>query len=305
MKKISKIVSLVLALIMMLALCACGQKADSPSAAYDKIIKEYKADGKNGTLKVALSPDFAPMEFYDLGKSGTDAIVGFDVILSKYLATELGMTLELKPMSFDACQAAVQTGNVDIAISGFSWTLDREQNYEITNYYIAGENETEQAIICTKENEGKWTTADDFKGLKVGYQGASLQEVLVKETFSDMPEVDIDNVYVDLGTAVEALKGGQIDALAVAQGNGEAIISSAQDAIAFTGFLFDIDPKYENNVCLIQKGNTELLNAVNAALDKALAADLYTNWYDASKVYSGIATLDELGFDDQGNKITE
>lgn len=304
MKKISRIVSLILALLMMLALCACGQKADSPSAAYDKIIKEYKADGKNGTLKVALSPDFAPMEFYDLAKNGTDAIVGFDVILAKYLATELGMTLELKPMSFDASQAAVQTGNVDIAISGFSWTYDREQNYEITNYYIAGDNETEQAIICSKENEGKWTTAEDFKGLKVGYQGASLQEVLVKETFSDMPEVDIDNIYIDLGTAVEALKGGQIDALAVAQGNGEAIISSAEDKVAFTGFQFEIDEKYKNNVCLIQKGNIELLNAVNAALDKALAANLYANWYDASKVYSGIATLDELGFDDQGNKIT-
>lgn len=304
MKKITKILSLLLALTMVFALCACGE-SESLSAAYDKIVKQYKADGSNGVLKVALSPDFAPMEFYDLAKNGTDGIVGFDVILAKYLATELGMTLELKPMSFDACQAAVQTGNVDIAISGFSWTYERSQNYEITNYYIAGDNETEQAIICTKENEGKWTTAEDFKGLKIGYQGASLQEVLVKDNFGEMADVDIDNIYVDLGTAVEALKGGQIDALAVAAGNGEAIIASAEDQIAFTGYEFEVDEIYKNNVCLIKKGNTDLLAKVNVALDKALEADLYSDWYDASKVYSGIATLDELGFDEEGNKISE
>lgn len=304
MKKAVKLVSLMLALVLALSLCACGS-GDSLSAAYDKIVKKYPANGTNGTLTVALSPDFAPMEFYDLAKSGNDGIVGFDVILSRYLATEFGMTLELKPMSFDACQAAVQTGNVDIAISGFSWTMEREQNYEISDYYIAGDNETQQSIICAKANEGKWTKPEDFKGLKIGYQGASLQEVLVKATFGDMADVDIDNVYVDLGTAVEALKAGTIDAIAVAHGNGEAIMANAEDEIAFTGFDFDVDPKYENNVCLIQKGNTELLDKVNEALGKALDADLYTDWYDACKAYSGIATLDELGFDEEGNKITE
>ena len=300
-----KLLAILLAALMLISFAACGETQASEAVAWDKYAKEYKANGKSGTLTVALSPDFAPMEFYDLAKNGTDAIVGFDVILAKYLATGLDMTLELKPMSFDACQAAVQSGNVDIAISGFSWTAEREQNYEITDYYIAGDNETQQSIICRKEDEGKWTTPADYAGLKIGYQGASLQEVLVNSTFGSMADVDISGVYSDIGTAVEALKAGNIDALAVAHGNGEAIISSAPDAVGFTGFDFDVDPKYENNVCLIQKGNTDLLNKVNELLGKALAEDLYSGWYDASKVYAGVSTLDELGFDDNGNKITE
>lgn len=302
-----KFIAVLLAALMLISFAACGETkpTSTEATAWDKYAAQYAANGKDGTLTVALSPDFAPMEFYDLAKKGNDAIVGFDVILAKYLATELGMTLELKPMSFDACQAAVQSGTVDIAISGFSWTADRAQNYEITDYYIAGDNETQQSIICTKENEGKWTTPADYAGLKIGFQGASLQEVLVNETFGGMADVDITGVYSDLGTAVEALKAGNIDALAVAHGNGEAIITSAPDAIAFTGFDFDVDPKYENNVCLIQKGNTDLLNKVNEALGKALASDLYSGWYDASKVYAGVSTLDELGFDDEGNKISE
>ncbi len=304
MKKMKKVLCILLSVAMLLALCACGSSPDAKlSKAYDKYLSQFKAGGANGTLTVALSPDFAPMEFYDVAKSGDAAIVGFDVLLANYLAQELDMKLVLKPMSFDACQAAVQTGNADIGISGFSWTFERAQNYALSDFYIAGENETEQSIICLKENEGKFTKAEDFVGYKIGYQGASLQQVLVEETFGGM-DVDTSLVYVDLGTAVEALKAKQVDFLAVAHGNGESIM--ANDAnIDFTGFDFEVAEIYKNNVCLLQKGNTELLAKVNTALAKALKEDYYSGWYDASKAYAGVSTLDELGFDDEGNKITE
>ena len=311
MKKMSKILCMLLSVAMLLSLAACGSSANTAAgaeanlaAAYDKYLSGFSTNGTNGTLTVALSPDFAPMEFYDVAKSGDAAIVGFDVLLANYLAQELDMNLVLKPMSFDACQAAVQTGNVDIAISGFSWTFERSQNYELSDWYVAGDNETQQSIICLKENEGKFTKPEDFVGSKIGYQGASLQQVLVEETFGDL-DVDISNVFSDLGTAVEALKAKQIDFLAVAHGNGESIIASASDSIAFSGFDFEVDEIYKNNVCLLQKGNTELLEKVNTALAKALENDYYSGWYDACKVYAGVSTLDELGFDDEGNKITE
>ncbi len=305
MKKISKYLCMLLCLAMLFALCACGAGSEAKlSKAYDKYLSKFKQGGANGTLTVAMSPDFAPMEFYDVAKSGDAAIVGFDVLLAHYLAQELDMKLVIKPMSFDACQAAVQTGNADIGISGFSWTYERAQNYAISDFYIAGENETEQSIICLKENEGKFTKAEDFIGYKVGYQGASLQQVLVEETFGGM-DVDTSLVYVDLGTAVEALKAKQVDFLAVAHGNGDSIIANANGTIAFTGFDFEVDDMYKNNVCLINKDNTALLEKVNAALAKALENDYYSGWYDACKVYAGISTLDELGFDDEGNKIKE
>jgi polar amino acid transport system substrate-binding protein len=297
---------MLLCLAMLFALAGCGKQEPPLSTAYDKYMAQIKAigaTGANGTLTVAISPDFAPMDFYDVAKSGDDAIVGFDVLLANYIAQKLDMTLVLKPMSFDACMAAVQTGNADIAISGFSWTFERSQNFAITDYYVAGDNETEQSIICLKQNEGKFTTAEDFVGYKIGYQGASLQQVLVEETFKDM-DVDISQAYVDLGTAVEALKAKQIDFLAVAEGNGKSIIANAGDAIAFTGFEFEVDEIYKNNVCLINKDNTELLDLVNAVLKDAFENEVYSGWYDACKVYAGVSTLDELGFDDEGNKIT-
>ena len=304
-RNMKKLLAVMTVLAMVLSLAACGSKEASPDAAYNNYLKEIKKGAKtsNGTLTVAMSPDFAPMEFYDLAKKGDDAIVGFDVLLANYLAAELGMTLKIAPMSFEASQAAVQSGKADIGISGFSWMADRAENFELSDWYEAGDNETEQSIIVKKEDAGKFSKPEDFAGMKIGYQGASLQEQLVKETFSGI--ADIDNVYSDLGTAVEALKSGRIQALAVAHGNGESIIANAADAIGFSGFDFDVDPLYENNVCLIQKGNTELLAKVNAALAKAKEAGLYKGWYEACQIYAEVKTIDELGYDENGVKITE
>ncbi len=85
----------------------------------------------------------------------------------------------------------------------------------------------------------------------------------------------------------------------MAHGNGEAIISNNPD-IAFTGFDFEVDPKYENNVILLNKNSGELLEKVNAALAKALAANLYDGWYNDAKALAGIATAAEVSYNDDG-----
>lgn len=275
----------ILVAIMALSLTACGKK-----------------EAEKAVLTVAISPDFAPMEFVDTSKSGQEQYVGFDITLANYLAEEFGMDLELKPMSFDACQTAVQLGSVDMSISGFSWTAEREENFLISDYYIAGENETEQVVITTAANAGAWTTAADFAGKQVGAQAASLQEKLVSESL--VPEGAELVVYKAIDDAVLALQTGKIDALAVAVGNGEAIIANNPD-LAFTGFQFDVDPKYENNVILLNKNSEELLAKVNAALAKALAAGYYDGWYEDAKAQAGIPTAADISYDDEGNAITD
>ena len=274
-----KIIALLLAVTLvcgaLFALGSCGKDEDT-------------------TFVVAMSPDFAPMEFVDTTKTGNAKYVGFDVLLANYVAKEMGKELIIKPMSFDACMAAVQAGNVDAAISGFSWTAERAEKFEITDYYVAGENETEQVVITTAANAGKWTTAADYNGKKVGAQGGSLQELLVNE---------------HINMAYTALMNGQIDALAVAKGNSDALIAttaSETDATKkgeYSGFDFVVDEKYKNNVILVQKDNTELLNAINAVLAKAMAAGIYDSWYEACKTYGGVTSIDEFGYTDDGKKI--
>lgn len=286
MKKHSKIVSLALAAVLLFALCACGAgtPASSPSvpvsdtapteasAASGGVLDEIKASGE---LHITLSPDFAPMEFVDSSKDGQEQYVGLDVSLAKYIADYIGAELVIEPMSFDACQTAVYTGSVPMSISGYSWTEERAENYEISDYYYAGENETEQVILIKKTDADKYTSAEDFAGVDVGAQNASLQMNLLTSQLPDANPVTIG----DLGVGVLELQNGSIEALAVAKGNAEMIIDSNPD-LMICPWEFEVAAEYEANVILITKGETALLNVVNEALAKAYADGVYGTWYD-------------------------
>ena len=279
-----KLFAMLLALVMTMGLMACGAQptaandTDGDAAGEDAAVAEpanalekIKADG---VLTVALSPDFSPMEFVDSSKTGQEQYVGFDITLAKYIAENLGVELVIEPMGFDASQTAVYTGSVPMSISGYSWTEERAQNYELSDYYYAGENETRQALLIKKENADKYASPEDLAGQDVGAQNASLQMQLVTEQLAGANPVAIGDITV----GVMELKSGNIEALAVAYGNAEMIVDANPDLTICT-WEFDVKAEYSANVIMMQKGETELLDAVNAILAQAKEANLYDGWY--------------------------
>ena len=279
-----KLFAMLLALVMTMGLMACGAQptaandTDGDAAGKDAAVTEpanalekIKADG---VLTVALSPDFSPMEFVDSSKTGQEQYVGFDITLAKYIAENLGVELVIEPMGFDASQTAVYTGSVPMSISGYSWTEERAQNYELSDYYYAGENETRQALLIKKENADKYASPEDLAGQDVGAQNASLQMQLVTEQLTDANPISIGDITV----GVMELKSGNIEALAVAYGNAEMIVDANPDLVICT-WEFDVKAEYAANVIMMQKGETELLDAVNAILAQAKDSNLYDGWY--------------------------
>lgn len=279
-----KLFAILLALVMTMGLMACGTQptaandTDGDAAGKDggvtepaNALEKIKADG---VLTVALSPDFSPMEFVDSSKTGQEQYVGFDITLAKYIAENLGVELVIEPMGFDASQTAVYTGSVPMSISGYSWTEERAQNYELSDYYYAGENETRQALLIKKENADKYASPEDLAGQDVGAQNASLQMQLVTEQLAGANPVAIGDITV----GVMELKSGNIEALAVAYGNAEMIVDANPDLVICT-WEFDVKAEYAANVIMMQKGETELLDAVNAILAQAKDSNLYDGWY--------------------------
>ena len=302
-KPFVKVLSLALAAITLFVLCACGTAASSPaagpvsdaapteaSAASNGVLDEIKASGE---LHITLSPDFAPMEFVDSSKDGQEQYVGFDVTLAKYIADYIGVDLVIEPMSFDACQTAVYTGSVPMSISGYSWTEERGENYEISDYYYAGDNETEQVILIKKTDADKYTSAEDFSGVDVGAQNASLQMNLLTSQLPDANPITIG----DLGVGVLELQNGSIEALAVAKGNAEMILDSNPD-LMICSWEFEVAAEYEANVILITKGETALLNIVNEALAKAYADGLYGTWYEDAVALAKSENAAEVSVED-------
>ena len=278
-----KLISAALVLAMVLSFAGCNSS-------------------KKETLKVATSPDFAPMEFVDSSKKGQESYVGFDITLAKYIAEGLGKELEIVPMSFDACQVAVEVGSVDMSISGFSWTAKRAENYNMSDYYYAGDNETEQTIVTTKANEGKFTSAADFSGKKIAAQTASLQLDLCKEQLpADCEIVEVG----DLTTAFLQLQNGDFDGIAVAVGQAKVFISNNAETTALSGFNFAVDPKSVGNVDLMPKGADELTSNVNEILANAYNEGLYEKWYADALELSGVETAQEVSYDDDGNVASD
>ncbi len=285
MKNVKRVLCIVLALGLMLSLAACSSAPKENQA-----LKNIK---KAGVLTVALSPDFSPMEFVDSSKEGQQSYVGFDVSLANYLAQELGVKLEIQAMSFDACQTAVSSGNIPLSISGYSWTESRAENYELSDYYYAGDNETEQVILIRAEDAEKYSKAEDFDGVAVGAQNASLQMDLVTSQLPNAKAVTIG----EIGVGVMELESGNIEALAVADGNGTQIIAN-HPGLVKCAWEFEVAEEFEANVILIHKGEKDLLDAINAALAKAYDAGYYDGWYQEALEIAASASALEVTLSD-------
>ena len=284
-KPFVKVLSLALAAITLFVLCACGTAASSPaagpvsdaapteaSAASNGVLDEIKASGE---LHITLSPDFAPMEFVDSSKDGQEQYVGLDVFLAKYIADYIGVKLVIEPMSFDACQTAVYTASVPMSVSGYVWTEERAESYEISDYYYDGDNKIEPVILIRTADAEKYTSSEDFNGVDIGAQNASLQMQLVTSQLPDANPVAVG----DVGTGVLELQNGSIEALAVAKGNAEIIMDANPDLV-LCPWEFTITEETEAFVILITKGETALLNVVNEALAKAYSEGMYGAWHD-------------------------
>ena len=294
-KMIALVLSLVLAMSLFAGCSATGGNGNSNKDYYTttgKFTNSGITTITPGKLTVAISPDFAPMEFVDPTKVGQDMYVGFDVILANYIADELGLELVIMPLDFDACQTAVYTGTVDMSISGFSWTEKRAENANLSNYYYAGENENEQVLITLKANAGLYDTAEKLTGVKIGAQNASLQQNLVE---SQLPDSELV-LYTNISTAVLQLKNGDFACMAVADGNADAIIEGNPDIIK-TGYSFYVDPKETGNVILLQKGADQLTDIVNQIL--AESEKYWDAWYTAAQEIAGI----EQSYDENGKPI--
>lgn len=260
MKKMKKLFCAALAAAMLMAtMSGCGSSQNR----LEKILE-------SGKLVLATSPDFAPLEFEDLS-SGEAQYVGSDIELAKYIAEKLGVELEISAMDFSAVQAAIPSGQADIAISGFAKTEERAQNMELSTPFNITEDGG-QTVLVAKGEGANYTAAEDFSGLQIGAQNGSLQYNLVS---SQLPE-DVEIVPVgSLNDGVLMLETGKIDALASDLSNAELLLES-HDGIETTDFMFEYSS--EGNVAAVKKGETELIEAVNEIIEEVNELGLYDQW---------------------------
>ena len=257
--------------------------ADEPAPAQTYLVTP-------GKLTVAVSPDFWPMEFVDPTKSGQDQFVGLDMSFARFLASELELELVLMPMSFNGCQQAVLDGRVDMSISGFSWTAERNETYTLSKAY--GLPTEPNGLITTAMNADQIRVPADLDGAIIAVQEGSLQEALCLE---QLPKATLVYMY-SMEHGIALLKSGQISAIADNLGHAEQTVKD--DPLLDTAqFVF---PDAPGNVILLRKGNSALAEKVNGLIDIAFERELFNIWQEENKAIDGF----DVSYTDDGTPIS-
>lgn len=271
-----KILALILALCMVFALCACGnEKTPDPTKSPDTTdtpatTEPTAAPAETeepdvavvietvtpGVLTVATSPDFAPYEFYALDEEGTPTLAGFDMDLAKYIADYLGLELEVIPMDFDGTIMELAAGKVDLGMAGYSPDPERADKMDFSDIYIAGG----QSFVCLQSNKDQFTSLEDTNkaDYTIGAQVGSIQAGLAKENSPDADVIELAKV-TDI---IAELLTGKMDGAYIETMVAEAYAKNYPDLC----IVLDVPYDAEGSVVGVNKGNTALLEGVNAAI---------------------------------------
>ena len=233
---------------------------------------------EDGKLTVAMSPDFAPYEFYAIGEDGTPTLAGFDVSLAEHIADHLGLELEIIPMDFDGTIMELSQHNVDLGISGYSPSPDRADVMDFSDIYYTGG----QSFVCLQANKDKFTSLEDTNkaDLTVGAQVGSIQADLAKE---NSPEADLIQMAKVTDLIAEVLNG-KMDGAYIETLVAESYARNYPDLCVVLPVPYD----QEGSVVGVNKGNEALLAGVNEAIQECLANGQMEDWVaKANELASG------------------
>lgn len=204
-----------------------------------------------GTIRVALEGTYPPFDYQDA--SGN--LVGFEVDLANAVAKKLGVKAEFLPTKWDGILAGLDAGRYDAIFNQVTITPERQKKYAFSEVYTVSGIQ----VIARKADAAKFKTIADLAGKNVGVGlGTNYEQWLRK----NVPQA-IVHTYDDDPTKYQDLKVGRIDAVLNDRLAGGYLLHNSDGQLVTAGEPF----AKELQAVALRKGDTDLLAAVNAALD--------------------------------------
>lgn len=246
MKAMKKFSALLLALTLALALCACAGNNETSG------VKTVEA----GKLHMATNAAFPPYEMV----TDDGGFEGIDVEIATEIAKKLGLELVVDDQDFTAAITAAGNGQSDIVMAGLTVNEERKETLDFTDSYATGV----QVVIV---KEGSDVTMDNLGEKMIGTQKGTTGYFYASDTPENGGYGEDHVIGYDNGAmAVEALKGGQIDCVIIDNEPAKAYVEANEGLSLLEGTWVT-----EDYAIGIKKGNTELMDAVNGALNELIA----------------------------------
>ena len=256
-KKMTK--GLVLALVGVFAvaclgLAACGGSgSNSSSSSSQKSEASYKLV-QDGTLKVATSPDYKPMEYQE----GSD-ITGFDVALIGEIANRMGLKADVQSQAFDTLVTQVAGGSdFDCAISSITINDERSQTVAFTDPYY----DSNLAIVVLKDSG--ITSRDQLANAEVAAQSGSSGEEWAKENLPNAKYTP----FQETPDALAALRTGKVKAVIYDEPAAENHVANEYKDCS----ILEVIPTGEQYGIIVNKDNGALAEVMNEQI-KAIVDD--------------------------------
>jgi len=263
MKKLIKTISLGLVLTMAgAALAGCGGSSSSAASASGSSTAQTTAESTSAstsasgdTITFGTNAEFPPFEFVTTNGVMGD-YDGIDMAIAKQIADDNGMTAKINNMEFDSLLIALNNGQIDAAIAGMTITDERKESVDFSDPYY----DATQVMIVPEDST--ITKASDMKGKEIrviqGYTG----ETAVKK----------------LGYEYQSFKKGSEAILELVNGKCDVVVidsATAQKYVSENKGLKIVEDKsaFDNEEygIAVKKGNTELLDKINATIKKMKA----------------------------------
>lgn len=269
-----KALSLMTAAALVLSLAACGSTASSAASsegASSETASSDAASSEAASSEAASETETAELSTVEPGKlimstnaafppyemtTDSGEFEGIDIETAQAIADKLGLELQIDDMDFDAALLAVQQGKADMVMAGVTVTDERQNVMDFTDSYATGI----QSIIVKEDSD--IASVDDLAGKKIGTQRGTTGYLYCSDDFGDENVVAYDNGL----TAVQMLNNGQVDCVVIDN-------APAKEFIAANPGLKLLDTAYveESYAIGVGKGNTELKDAINTALEELKA----------------------------------
>jgi len=245
MKKVSVV------MIMMFFLASALVGCASPEA--DSVLDKIQ---ETGTVVVGTSADYPPYEYVD----ETGNFAGFDIELMTEIAKRMDVELEWTDMPFDSLIAAVQEGKIDMSISCFNYSEERDEKVDFSDAYYTSED----AFLVAEDFAGTITNAEDVANFKIGVQSGTVQDEWVTTELIEAGLMEESNLsrYERVDQAAMDLQAGRIEVIVADSVPAQALMGQ------FGGFkiVFE-DMLYTGPINIVlPEGDSELQERVNSII---------------------------------------
>lgn len=213
----------------------------------------YQRIMKRGYIVLGTSPDYAPYEFQTTS-NGKSKDVGMDISVAKDIAHDLGVQLKIKNMDFDSLLVGLQTGKVDMVLSGMNPSAARRKSVDFSNVYYQGG----QSIIINQKDRYLFKDKNSFHHRKVAAQTGSIQYNLAKKQIKGASVRGIEK-GTDL---ILALQTNKVDGIVMEKPTAEAYAAN-NHGLKIINAHFKLNSDETSTAVALPKGSPILKKKIN------------------------------------------